>query len=815
MAAVSYLQNIDTRPVEYKPYKLPWQGFMQEFSAKNQYFAESANMIQQSYKNVLGLDPLFAQNKEYLKNFLDKAQKDLSKVVKSDMTVTDNAVNAANVFKPIFDTSKKENRLLLTDSQLNKFYKEEGQKAQQARTTKNGAGWNRNNQFYFENQYQKYKEAAERGEDPNTIEDHYAKRKGFIPYYDILPDLEKVKKLCHEDSQTNTGVNKSNYLMLETHSASGVSQSKMQNCLGFLPEAAKQQIGINSYANYNGNKQGLMSDYKSYFVDNKKSEYDAALFKYAAAAGYKGKDPVKLADIQELKALQEQKELEYNNGTTEWNNMLNGKSERDYVEDNYDNISSVVGNVKFTERGAKAMSWQEIENTLSANAAGIAQFKQKGDIYMQQLKFNQQQQLAEQNFGYDVQLESMKGQIAMMKEGMKLDMNGKVVTSENPQDANLLPDTKPQGKKDFDERVSDAFNNMNSSVQGINNSALTHIEGNVNLTTKQKQDLKVNLGTGNLDGIANFIDAYDKMDINDPMVDANIKVFNESRRKYMALEYEKKNIIAAVPLPTATHNLKMNDGRSIVLSDTQMIDLNKGKTVRNITKNDLQQFDYYVRPAILNMELYEDKVEEQYKNQWLNSSKYYFTPETKTQAETRVMNMKNKFGISDEYDISSYYTDKDGNAVFKVTQQIKDDNGVKSTKTLSSDEMKQLNIPGVSIETFGGTGKQKNVFFKASNYTTPLASYIDPELQNSITVFTQAQMPKTVGTWADNGDDLEITSDSGKEWKIKIGTIADSQSEDGRPIYKTSMKVKGKWLESPIPSYSIPELVQMINTKQW
>ena len=158
MAAVSYLQNIDTRPVEYKPYKLPWNSFMQEFSTKMGYFGESAAIVQQAYKNVLGLDPQFAQNKAYLKSFMDQAKKDLSKVVKSDMLITDNAVNAANVFKPIFDTSKRENRLLLTDSELNNFYKKEAQKAELARTTKNGVGWNRNNQFYMESQYLKYKQ---------------------------------------------------------------------------------------------------------------------------------------------------------------------------------------------------------------------------------------------------------------------------------------------------------------------------------------------------------------------------------------------------------------------------------------------------------------------------------------------------------------------------------------------------------------------------------------------------------------------------------------------------------------------------------
>jgi len=208
MAAVSYLQNIDTRPVEYKPYKLPWQGFMQEFQAKNQYFAESAAMVQQAYKNVLDIDPEFQQNKDYLKNFLGQAQKDLSKIVKSDMTVTDNAVNASNVYKPIFDTSKTENRLLLTDSQLNKYYKEQGKLAEQSRTTKNGAGYNEDNEFYFRSQEKKYRDSARSG-DINSLQNHFENKKGYIPYYDFTPELEKVKPFIYApELQSYFGIGK-------------------------------------------------------------------------------------------------------------------------------------------------------------------------------------------------------------------------------------------------------------------------------------------------------------------------------------------------------------------------------------------------------------------------------------------------------------------------------------------------------------------------------------------------------------------------------------------------------------------------------
>ncbi len=828
MAAVSYLQNIDTRPVEYKPYKLPWQGFMQEFSAKNQFFGESAAIIQQAYKNVLGLDPQFKQNKEYLKNFMDQAQKDLNRVVKSDMLVTDNAVNAANVFKPIFDTSKRENRLLLTDSELNKFYKSEGQKAELARTTKNGAGWNRNNQFYMESQYAKYREAAERGDDINSIEDHFSKKKGFIPYYDVLPELEKVKKLCHEDSNETTKVSADNYMLFDTRSATGVSQAKMQSCLGFLSDAAKQQIGINSYANYYNNKQGLVDDYRSYFVDGKKSEYDASLSMYAAASAYKGKDPKKLAEIQQLKALKDQKELEYKNGVTEWNSILNGRSERDYIEDNYDNIASVVGNVKFAERGSKALSWQEVESKLSANAAGIAMFKQQGDIYMQNLQFKQQQQLAEQKQGYEQSNIALKGDYDLAKEGLRINAKtGKLelINGVEPVDANLLPTPPESSKTEFDERMDGAFNNVSNSLNGLNKSVMNFIENTPSLTAEEKQQWRVRMASTaqNPELIANFIDVYDKMGINDPMINANIKAYKDAKQGFMDLKYTKKNIEKTVKRTPQQFNISMINGQKVNLTDAEVRQISQGQTVRGYNKAMFGSatLDYYDRAAKFNNDNYEERLEEAYRSQFTTSSRYFYTPETKPEEEMRTRNLRNRFGIPESYNISKFYTDKDGNAVFQLTEEIKDEDGNKTIRVLSKSEMEAMGLSGLKIENFGGPdedgdtpkGTQQS-FFRLDGYKAPMSSFIDPKLHNKLTIYTSAEMPDNVGEWADPGSDLEMTSSTGKNWKIRVGKVPDGNMQF-RPIFKTFTEVNGKWVENPNPLNSIEQVVSVIENKKW
>lgn len=822
MATTSYLKDIDTRPIDIKPTRLPYEAFMQEYQAKSQYFGESAAMIQQAHKNVLDIDPMFKQNKEYLKGFLAKAQDNLAKVLKSDMTVTDNAANGQKVYSQIFDTSNDSNRLLLTDSQLNKHYQNEIKKSDSARTANGGKNWNAANEFYFKSQYQQYVNDANQGKDPNLVNQHYENRKSFIPYHDILPDLKAAKDLCEESSHSTTKVNAENYLLFDNNSVSGVSQNSMQNCLGFLPDAAKQQIGINAYAQYYNNREGLKQDYKAYFVDKRKQEADMASLKYAALAGMKDVDKNLLA---EFKMQHDEKKALYEQGLSEWNNIIGKGTESDFINKNFENISSVVGNLKLVERASVAMSWQKIEDELSVNAAGIAKFNAEKAIYLSDRQFNQDLQMTDLKQMHEQANITLKGNIDLAKEGMKLDKDGKIVSSaQGYTDAGISADAEISSKLAFDQELDNSMNAMTGSLNGLNNAVMSYID-NSGLDDKTKQNIKSILNNpkyANYGAISNFIDVFEKSGIKDPMIIESIKAFRNDYQKFKNISYEKKTIEKGIKnsLNEVYTDLSTSSGQKPNLTGEEIATIFQGGTVKGLTSNDFNYLtlEYFNRRVQQNKSIENDKREEAYRTRFRNGNKYFNQNTTEKQTKEEEFQIKSLVNIPDEYMITKPSQDKDGNVIFQVKRKEKNEDGVEIIKTLNDKEIENIVARGGNMEVISFPGRSKNskdFYIKLPRFKEPLPGYINTELARNLTVYTEAEMPSQSGTWAKDktgqrDETLSVTSSTGKEYKVQIGNI------NGNPIFKLSTMIKGKWQTFETTYNSIEAVSAVIeNNKGW
>ena len=128
MGTASYQQPNDYSLVDrLRPFELPYEATMQEIATKTQYWKVGADRVKSAYDQAVGLDPQFTQNKDYLKNFMSEANKNLQKITKSDLGVFDNSSEALNVFKPLYDTTNPFNYRLLADSQINKHYQKQQQ----------------------------------------------------------------------------------------------------------------------------------------------------------------------------------------------------------------------------------------------------------------------------------------------------------------------------------------------------------------------------------------------------------------------------------------------------------------------------------------------------------------------------------------------------------------------------------------------------------------------------------------------------------------------------------------------------------------
>ena len=110
MSIASYQQENDYNLVDrLRPFNLPYESTMQEIATKTAYWKVGADRVKSVYDQAVGLDPQFAQNKEYLKNFMTEANKNLQKLTKSDLSNLDNSGEAVNIFKPLYDTENKFN----------------------------------------------------------------------------------------------------------------------------------------------------------------------------------------------------------------------------------------------------------------------------------------------------------------------------------------------------------------------------------------------------------------------------------------------------------------------------------------------------------------------------------------------------------------------------------------------------------------------------------------------------------------------------------------------------------------------------------
>ena len=111
MSTASYQSPNNYNLVEQiRPFNLPYESSMKEISMKSEYFKQGLDRVKSIYDQAVGLDPQFAQNKEYLKTFMNDANKKISKLTRSDLSISDNSGQAANIFKPLYDTSNKFNK---------------------------------------------------------------------------------------------------------------------------------------------------------------------------------------------------------------------------------------------------------------------------------------------------------------------------------------------------------------------------------------------------------------------------------------------------------------------------------------------------------------------------------------------------------------------------------------------------------------------------------------------------------------------------------------------------------------------------------
>ena len=378
---------------------------------KSEYFKQGLDRVKSIYDQAVGLDPQFAQNKEYLKTFMNDANKKISKLTRSDLSISDNSGQAANIFKPLYDTSNKFNRGLLTDSQLNKFYRQQEELANTYRTKDGGKQWNQDNEFYFRDAQNKYLEDAKAG-NLDSLDGHFQSKKGYIPYYDYKKEMLDIQEACHGQAYQTKDVSSQSKMYFQESSKKGCTPEEL--ALAYktgLSGQARQQMGIEGYARFKGNEDELARQFTDIYVTKKKETIDNI---HATLQGIKsgGISKEEMPRYNQLQNLFMQLGQEYKDSKAEYEDMIKADGNViNYVKRNYDRLAGQVHFGNMVQQAGQAFRTDETKNLVSTNAAGMLEYKSEVDRGNIILNGQIDSQLEKEKQAGRVELETLKSQL--------------------------------------------------------------------------------------------------------------------------------------------------------------------------------------------------------------------------------------------------------------------------------------------------------------------------------------------------------------------------------------------------------------------
>lgn len=841
MAAVSYLENIDVRPLAFKSYNLPWEAILKEQAIKTQQFAQSASQVQQAYKRNLDLDPQFQQNKDYLKNYMLEADKQLAKVVKSDMTIQDNASTASSVYNNIFDVDKNPNsKYLLTDDGLNKFYKGEAQKAEQARTTNGGKDWTAKDDFWWKKQYEKYINAAKSG-DVSQVEELWQTKRGFVPHYDGRKELLEIQKACHENKSTIETLGGISDMIKTSITQNGVNYERMNNCLNMASGQLKEQNARDSYYDYYSNPDGLVRDYKHLVVDR----YDEALkhadIEMLALKANKKTTPEQLAAKEKDYQVYKDNAKEAN---SQWQEATKGNP-LDYVTKNMERISAHVGWNKFQNNMAKTLSWSEFKQEFSSNAAGIAIFNANKEMNQINQRFNNDKALQRQNQMFQWQVHMLDGNVSLAKEGtgMSLDpTTGQIIGASGtgigsaseagrPITQDLIDESElPNLIKDYNTEKDGLYKNMTTSYSELSASLENYIKNNKNASPELKavvanKSLKIN-------DMINLVDKLDKNGIKDTFVTGVLDDFRKASQRFNTFRQQEQSLISKLPkIEDETYSFKFDKpgvgtgDLNINFTKAELVQMSTGLTVKGYKIKEEPLGNMLIAPngeeistsgsfifqrkysgaKAFNKE-YTSELKKLTSNLWVSrQGMFELKPLPKKQSDERLYKIEQAFGLpsKSDYEFTDVRQDKDGTAYARVVGTKKGDDG--QTFVYPTDEEIQKLFPGIKTKKMG-----TKTYVMKQNVFPALPETLDTDNVIAINAYTEhaLQDVKSRGYIDDiEHPPLHFKSKSGTIYILTIGYNGDKHV----PIYKLQRENNGKLItENPIETTDVNAILAQI-----
>lgn len=608
MPVASYQQSNDYSLVDrIKPLNLPYESTMQEIATKTQYWKVGADNVKSAYDRAVNLDPQFVQNRDYLKNFMDQANKNLQKINKSDLGVFDNSLEATKIFDPLYDTKNPFNYRLLADSQINKHYQKQQKLSETYRTKDGGKEWNQNNDFYYRDAQQKYTEDAKNG-NLESIDTHLQKRKSFIPYYDFKKEMLDIQEACKGQSYTNKSIANNNQLYFVENSKSGCTPQEL--ALAFktgLSDRAKQQMQIDGYVHFKGNEDELAKQFADIQVNKAQTNVDNIK---ATIAGIKD-GGVSKNEIERLKFYEAQLSIlepELKESKDEFEKMTKGNV-YEYVNNNYDKLAGQVYYNNLTSQLAQAYRTDDPKNIVSTNPAGMLQLKletERADMY---IKANLDAKQSYRNHLYDLDEITAKGEVDKELARLKGELKDGENSNSNSISGSVPTTIDPVTGKNVSIKTVNEQDFIKQELEPAKQKATTNYNVVDDLIRKQlgKKDKKLNNqeiinyvtelenkqkngkilsqdGTDILEAYSRYKDSKDDLSfVNDQIAAADAVVKRDHPELFKDKEYDNSKF-SNYSL-TFFNNSGLPETADISLSQKDIYDLSKGKEVKGLKYN--------------------------------------------------------------------------------------------------------------------------------------------------------------------------------------------------------------------------------------
>lgn len=798
MPSSSYIRGNDYQVANFQPYELPYQAIMQEFATKRAYWEQGVAKIKQQYQNVVDLNPRFKENKQYLKDFIDKANVELQKVGKTDLSLGDNIQAASNIFKPLYDTNNDFNAKLLEDSETNKHYALQEVASENAK--KNGT-WNADNDFYWKSEFKKYKDAADRGDSASTIDKYYQNKKSYIPYYDFSKEYDHIMKLCHEDKTSNDTVEGKEGQYISHIDHTGVSFTKAESCLEMLSGNAKRQIGINAYAKYYNNREGLVQDYENLIYKNNQTLANTLIQQIAAA---KTKKDDKL--VEELQSKLNKVQSRVEEGKKEIDQML--KKDPNWYENNFEQIAANVGLAHHNTKMAEKLSWDKVNTRLSANAIYTLNAKMKFDDQMLEKKAQIQSIQSYQDHIYKMQEKSLgsSSKSSTDKSGSGEDQfEGIDPTAFRAQER--IADTDYIMKYTKDE--ADKWKKMGLTVENLNSLIQTRID-KLPQNIKDFYNSHIKPGKAAIGDILSFVDMYSKAGgQSDPTFASAINEMKDATISWQAAK-ERNNGVENFSMKNISldnNKILVNVDNKLPLTEKDIFDLRRGKMVKGyilelsdsggastLRNKDGSTISLFGRiPTNYAFSLLDDKIgryneilTEKYKETVKLGDQLYTTGDIDDK-DIKITDGKIKNRLSQLnkgiYQFNAMFRDAEGNAYIEVLKKGSGDNT--QIDNIQGKELDNM-IEGVSgaeikkLYLAKGTnkGNEETEVIKLSGIYDPLPNYINSDQYKGLQSWINNNMDKKI---TNGKDSFNYKNNNGSYFRIEM------EMSNGRPhltIYK-------------------------------